>query len=146
MKLNWGTSIAIFYSLFVVVMIIMVVRASQNSVQLVQDNYYDKDLNYEAFRKSRENTANLKEQIEISHQAGTAHVTIGFPKDISGINGSITMYRPSNRFQDKKYTIKLNEENSMMIPLEGLSKGLWKILIDWKADNKSFYQEEDLIL
>ena len=146
MKLNWGTSIAIFYSLFVLVMIIMVVRASQNSVQLVEENYYNKDLNYEAFRQSRANAANLEPPVQIQFSAGTDHIKIAFPHALQGGKGTVTLYRPSNRMQDKKYTLKLDEEKTMKIPVEGLRKGYWKVLLHWEMAGADYYQEEDIVL
>ena len=146
MKINWGTGIAIFYALFVVIMIYMVVSASQNSVDPVQKNYYDKDLNYEAFRKSRENTILLDKEIDIKYQKSTENIEIHFPKEMTDISGQVTLYRPSNKFQDKHFKIFTNEHNAMVISTKELSSGLWRVLIDWNSGANSYFKEQRITL
>ena len=56
MKFNWGTGIGLFYVVFVVIMVSMVMFSARNNIDLVQEDYYEKDLNYESFRLARENS------------------------------------------------------------------------------------------
>jgi len=146
MKLNWGTSIAIFYSIFVIVMVFMVVRATQTSVELVQPNYYNKDIHYESFRQSRQNNAILLTQVEIKYTPQIHTVSIIFPEDMEHISGEVTLYRPSNKFQDKKIKINTNDQKTMEIDTQQLSKGLWRVIIHWSAGGKDYYKEKSITL
>jgi hypothetical protein len=47
MKLNWGTGIAIFYGLFMVIMITFVVMSRNVDHSLVMEDYYEADINYQ---------------------------------------------------------------------------------------------------
>lgn len=47
MKLSWGTGIAIFYSVFVIVLVFVVVKSTSIDNALVTDDYYKKDLEYQ---------------------------------------------------------------------------------------------------
>ena len=47
MKINWGTGIFIFYSLFVGALVFQLVKSFQYDNSLVVENYYEKDLNYQ---------------------------------------------------------------------------------------------------
>ena len=144
MKLNWGSGIAIFYTLFVVTMVYMVVRASQTDVNMVQDNYYDQDLNYESFRKSREN--GLEEGVlSVNYMADRKQVRIHFTDSSEEIVGTVQFYRPSNRGWDKRFDIVVDENYDMQIPVVELPKGYWKILVSWNANGKSYYKEEPLV-
>ncbi|NND06592.1 MAG: hypothetical protein HKN87_09445 [Saprospiraceae bacterium] len=145
MKLNWGTSIAIFYALFVIIMVGMVVYASKQDVNMVQDNYYDKDLNYESFRTSRANAEAISDKIDINYFQGK-NIVLTLPDNMVVENGKITMYRPSNRHLDKQFNIELDSKNSMHISTEHLMRGAWRIIIDWTHDGKSFHHEEQLVL
>ena len=147
MKINWGSGIAIFYSLFVIVMILMVVKSTQNKVHMVQDNYYDKDLNYEEFRLKRENGAVFKDSIRIDYQSKDNSVLIQFSETLAEAKGKILLFRPSNQFMDKQIELKLNDEASMRIPLEeNTLRGKWKVQIDWNLDEKGFYNEEIIVI
>ncbi len=146
MKLNWGSGIAIFYIFFMVIMISMVIRATQNKVELVQQDYYDKDLNYETFRESKQNTASLKENISIKFHHRDAEIQIVFPQSIKSVQGAVTLYRPSNTLLDKKLSIDLDEDNTMVIPTHRLARGLWRVQLNWNSGDKSYYQEEIITL
>lgn len=145
MKINWGTGIAIFYGLFVVVMVAMVVLSAQEDINMVQDNYYDKDLNYEAFRKSRENGSAMLEPVEINYEHGRG-LTLSFPKDIEVERGEVTLYRPSDRNRDQQLPLALNEENEMEIVTTDLVSGPWRILLSWSSSGQSYYKEKHIIL
>lgn len=146
MKLNWGSGIAIFYTLFVIVMILMVVKSTQNKVHLVQENYYEKDLNYEAFRKKRANGATIKDQISIKYLAKDRTLKIAFPKTMHELSGELALFRPSNKFMDKKFKLNLDENASMDIQLDrSLISGLWQVQLDWESEGVAYYVEESLV-
>ena len=146
MKINWGSGIAIFYSLFVLVMVFMVVKSTQNKTHLVQENYYNKDLNYESFRKKRENAKALKKPVTIKYRAKENTVQLAFPSDMASATGKVTLFRPSNKYLDKSYTIDLDEKSKMDIPLEKhMPGGLWKVQVDWEAQGEKYYTEENLV-
>ena len=147
MKLNWGTGIAIFYGAFVLVMIFMVVKSAQNQSHLVQEHYYDKDLNYEEFRQKRENARDVASQVTISYVQKDKRIYFDFPKGISQATGVIDLYRPSNKFLDKSFRIKLDENNRMFIPVtREIPAGLWKVQVDWESGGKKFFQEKSIVI
>ena len=146
MKINWGSGIAIFYSLFVLVMIFMVIKSTQNKSHLVQENYYNKDLNYESFRQKRENASALDNPVGIKYISKQNSVELEFPQDMPEVSGKVTLFRPSNKFLDKTYTIKLDNTSKMNIPLEKhMPGGLWKVQVDWETKGKKYYTEENLV-
>lgn len=147
MKINWGRGIAIFYICFMMVMIFMVVKSSQNDVQLVQENYYEKDLNYEAFRQSRANAEAMPDPIQVEYSVKERHIQIRFPSNMQKSVGKIALFRPSNKFMDKNYDLKLDDQSRMIIPLApDVRKGLWYVKVDWMHQNKQFYSEQSIVL
>ena len=53
MKLNWGYKIAIFYILFVVGIVFLVFKASNQKVDLVTADYYGEEVRYQGRRIDR---------------------------------------------------------------------------------------------
>lgn len=144
MKLNWGSGIAIFYILFVSAMISMVVKSCQNQHHLVEEEYYQKDLGYEEFRLKRANGESLKKEITALYLAESNELQITFPVDLEAVTGELKLYRPSNKFMDKKYELKLDSTNSMKIKLGNqFQKGLWQIQLDWLNKKEAYYNELD---
>jgi nitrogen fixation protein FixH len=144
MKINWGTGIAIFYSSFVLIMILMVVKASRTEINMVQENYYDQDLNYEAFRKSRQN--GQSDLASIEYISGAQEVIILFDETSKSVTGNIKLYRPSDNLQDKNLTIKADQNNKVIVPVSELSRGYWKIQVQWESDGRQYYKEQAFIL
>lgn len=145
MRINWGTSIAIFYTAFVIIMISMVVYASKQDVNMVQEDYYDKDINYEAFRKSRANAQRVSEQIKVEYIQGEK-IYVSFPVSMKIEEGVITMYRPSDRHLDRNFKIEVDGNNRAEISTSRLTRGSWRILLDWQHDGHAFYHEQQMIL
>ena len=145
MKLNWGTSIAIFYGLFVIVMVGAVIKASQLGVPLVQDEYYQADINYEEFRTKRQNAMQLEDGPKVMVKHKTGEVIVDFP-DQAGIKGKVQLYRPSQTGVDHIMPITVNDSGYMVIPFEKIQKGRWTIKLDWTSSDVGYFWEDDIVI
>ncbi|NNE27701.1 MAG: FixH family protein [Saprospiraceae bacterium] len=147
MKINWGSGIAIFYTAFVIAMLSMVYMSTQNKSHLVQENYYKKDLNYEAFRLKRQNAANLEQKLDIQFKHSDNAIALNFPPDMLEAQGKVSLFRPSDKYQDVSYELNIDSNGAFVIPVEkGLKNGLWTVKVDWASGDKEYYQEESIVL
>ena len=147
MKLNWGTAIAIFYTCFVIAMVTMVVRSTQNKMDLVQENYYEKDLAYESFRAKRQNASVLTEKADIKYSIAEQAVEIALPKGMSAAKGKLNFFRPSNKQLDTSFELEVNEKGQMLIPVnQKIKPGLWRIQLDWEYEGQAYFQETSIVI
>ena len=147
MKINWGSGIAIFYTAFVIVMLGMVYMSTQNKTHLVQDNYYNKDLNYEAFRMKRQNAANLEQKLSIEYNSADQEIALNFPPDMNMAEGKVSLFRPSDKYLDQSFDLDIDSNGAFTIPVERkLKSGLWMVQVDWASGDKEYYQEESIVL
>ncbi len=147
MKLNWGSGIAIFYVCFMAAMIGMVIKSTYNQTHLVVENYYQKDLNYEAFRSKRENAKRLKNDISIAYDSQSKQIEVKLPAHMVSASGTITLYRPSDKHHDRVIGLKLSSEAKMNIPIQSnMARGLWTVQLDWEDRGKAFYTEEQIVI
>lgn len=131
----------IFYALFMLVFIGLLIASRSVDHSLVEEDYYASDLAYqEQFNKIQNNiNADL---LNITHDFESQNIIFDFQhSDIS--KGEIHFYRPSNQGFDMRKTIT---GQNMIVPIESLMKGRWKIKVDWTSDGKSFYQEKDIYI
>lgn len=142
MKLNWGTGIALFYSLFVLVLVFAVFKSRNYDHSLVSNQYYADDLNYQQHYDKLMNAKMLEEDLMIWNKKQKGGVELQFPKELQGIGGEIHFFCPSDSKADFRMHIQPDSENVQFVPTEGLKKGLWKIKVDWTAESKAFYKEE----
>ena len=47
MKINWGTKLVFFALLFMTFIVVLVVRIMRTDMPMVEDDYYEKGLNYQ---------------------------------------------------------------------------------------------------
>jgi len=142
MKLNWGNGIAIFYGCFMVAMILMVIKSCNNQSHLVEEEYYQKDLSYEDFRIKRANGNAMTDQVVVNYNRSSKLLELSFPSDMNSPAGELILYRPSNKYLDKVFKLKLDSMNMMAIPIgKEFAKGLWKIQLDWESNSIPYYTE-----
>ena len=144
MKFNWGTGIAVFYILFMVILVSVVIKTKSYDHSLVMNNYYEEDLKYQQQYDKLANTQAMDTPVLINQQPDK--VTIQFPKEMEGVNGEVWMFRPSNAKQDFRLPIQVSGENVMEIPTGSMSQGRWKIKVDWQSSTQKFYKEETIVL
>jgi nitrogen fixation protein FixH len=146
MKFNWGTGIAIFFSVFVLSLVYQVYRSTQYDHSLVSDQYYADDLRYQEHYNKLVNAQQLEEDLQIQPLADKATLELHFPKQVSALSGEIYFFCPSDQSSDFRLPVEPMGDGIQRIPTEELRRGLWKIKVDWTGDGKAYYKEQDIRL
>ena len=141
---NWAVMVPAFYISFVLVLVAFVVWTTTQKVELVDNNYYDKDLVYQQHIDKVERTNQLAEQVFVANAQN--NVIVKFPSIFQKekITGEIYFFRPSSSAMDKKFAIGPDSTGIQMIRSDKLAKGHWKVKIEWQANNVSYYNEQSL--
>lgn len=145
MKFNWGTGIAIFYTIFAMSMLTLVWQSRKQDISLVRDDYYAADLAYQEQYDKASNSLGLEQDVTIEEDQATGLLVVQFPKEMRRISGEIVLFRPSDKRQDLKVPIQVDAEQRVRIPMAALSTGLWKVKIDWAGDGTPYYKEQTLV-
>jgi hypothetical protein len=146
LNLSWGTRIAILYISFVALIGFMVILCMKQNVDLVSDDYYERELVFQEKINEMNNANALTEKI--SHVILPEGIQIQLPtlfKD-KKVNGEILFFRPSDKSKDYKTSIQLNNKAQQLIAAKNLSKGMYKMKINWIADSKSYFTEEIIVV
>ncbi len=146
MKINWGTGITIFYTIFVITMVSFVVYSMGLNKDLVREDYYNEDLKFQAKYDKIKNAKNLEEALLIKLDDEQEEVFFNFPKSINKINGKIVFYKPDNKIFDFSIPIQLNDKNVQNVSVKGKKSGVWKVKVDWVGDKIPYYIEQRIIL
>ncbi len=145
--MNWGKGITIFYICFMAAMIFMVIKSAHNPSDLVQENYYQKDLTYEDFRQKREKGKQAADHVDINYDSRKRSLAIQFNSSIVSPKGKVMLFRPSNKAYDQSYPLKVEADGYMGIDLpRNLPGGLWRVFLDWESNGEAFYLEQQVIL
>jgi nitrogen fixation protein FixH len=146
MKINWGTGIVIAIGLFMTFILVLVYKMTMNqdyNHDLVVEEYYKKELAFQEEIDAEKNALSLSERIE-GKKVDTGWL-LTFPKEIEGskIEGSVFLYRPSNKQLDFDFSIELSGLN-LLIPDESLLDGRWNITVEWEYNGKPYLYKESI--
>lgn len=145
MKFNWGHGIVTAFILFISFIGYFVWRMSTDPAtdhELVTHSYYQEELRYQeeidALKASQRDGYGLR--IEKAEGGG---LRVEFPAGLNhrAIEGTVSLYRPSDRHLDSDLPLDLSNP-LMLIPDSRLLDGRWDIRVDWAyAGTRYLYKE-----
>lgn len=146
MKINWGTGIVIAFIGFISFIMYFIITMNVDSKyehDLVTEDYYAKELDYQNDINKLSNSKSLNENV--SYKKTEKGLIITFPKDldITKITGNVFLYRPSNKHLDFDTKISLSNPY-LLIPDKRLVDGRWNIKIDWQYKGNSYLFKESI--
>lgn len=123
----------------------MVIRASNESFDLVTKNYYEEELKYQQVIDASARTAALSGRINIKEEEGKIVVT--FPDDFmhKTIRGEFHLYFPADEKKDLKEEFRTNNLRFLR-EIPGDAAGFYIVKLKWEADQITYYYEENIFL
>lgn len=142
--MSWGKGIILVYVLFILGIGVLVYKSMTKNIDLVTENYYEKEIKYQDQIDKINNTNSLKEVIRV--EAIDNSVIVNYPAGTNKISGDISFYKPSDAKEDFKIIIEHGTDLKQLISTEKLTKGLWKVQINWAMDGKEYFNEEKIMI
>lgn len=146
MKFNWGTGLVIAMVVMIGGMITLVTIAVRQDYDLVEDNYYQKSVNYQQHIDKEKRTDELGKKITFSQTKDSLTITFPNVGEFIGYSGKIHFYSPVAEIRDLTLPVKLNSVFSQSIDLNRLEKGRYQVKIDWSAGKIDYYQELEIVI
>lgn len=144
--MNWGYKILTVIILFIVVMLTMVFIAMKQDNDLIEDNYYEKELAYQS-------QIDAGRRLDWLHSGKLLHPTannilLQLPTGSyeNGVNGSIEFLRIDDAAKDIRIKLEPDNDGKQIISRESFSTGTYQVRIKWKHASEEFYQQEDMLL
>lgn len=146
MKFNWGTGIFIFYSVFAIALFYQVYSSTKYSHNLVEDDYYAKDLAYQSRYEQIENSLSLANPLEINFLEEKKIVELDFPQGENPATGKIRFYRADDETKDLLLPVKLDDQNQMLVNISPFLPGSWKVEVEWEMDGTPYFDSEQIFI
>lgn len=146
MKISWGIKIIIALVIFGIGVGVMVGISMSKNIDLVSENYYEKELKYQDKIDMINRTNSLSDKVGIESTLGA--VKIKFPGGLSkeDVTGKISFYRAMDKKKDFSIDISKNENEEQLIPTDKLDKGRWKVEVMWKMNNKEYFSQSEIFV
>jgi len=144
MKLNWGAGIAILYSGFVAMILVLVSMSASQKIDLVTDNYYAEELQFQDKINKSERAKALEDPLK--WEVDEKGILIHYPKSFSekNLSGKVNLYCPSDDSKDLHFQVS-TKNNIQFIASSEIPDGRYYLQIDWK-NGEDTYWNEDLIV
>lgn len=144
MKFHWGHGIAIFFSLFVALMLTALFMSKKEKVDLVTEDYYAQELIYQDRIDQKNNARNAGMEIKTRNE--NEYLVVELPvviKSAKSVAGNITLYRPSDSAFDVQAPINPEDSAVVRIPSAKLKKGRYILKMELTMDDQQYYIEQN---
>jgi hypothetical protein len=142
MKFNWGTKIALVYTLFVAGMLFLVMQSSRQKIDLVTPDYYEQEIKYQE-RIDQSNRADaLHGKLSVAQLGDT--ISLRFPEDHNGkqIKGLVWVYYPADESLDVKSLFETQDgSHQLILPSDSKRTGMCIVKTSWTSEGLDFYTE-----
>jgi len=145
-KLDWGKGIFYTIIIFLIVVVGTVLFTFTVDVNLVADDYYEREIKYQEHIDRVERTKSLPKNISII--ATSSNIIVKYPEmfPAESISGEIHLYRPADQNSDLAFFVLPDSTNTQHIETGIMHKGMWKIKIDWQVEGVEYFTEKILMV
>jgi hypothetical protein len=140
--MNWGTKIVLGLAAFMLFIISLgVIMVSGKKDALVDNDYYEKGINYNKVYNRKEQTKNdhVQPAVEVSPEM----IRLTFKQQAKG---KAELMRTADKNLDRSVPFESDTANQVIIPAHQLRKGSWRLIIEWTGNNKSYLYEQEITL
>jgi hypothetical protein len=131
----------IAFALFIGTLVTICVR---QNIPLVSVNYYEEDLQYNQKMTQKKNANELVELPIIS--VSNEQLSFSYAKLASVQEGLIKLTRPSDSNFDQAFHFNKSLASPHSFVISQPQKGLYRLSVQWKMDNKEYFIERNIIL
>ena len=143
--MNWGYKIMIVFSLFVAGIVVLVIKSSRQSQQMVTTGYYEKELVFQQQIDARNRSASLSKGIAAGYFNEV--ISIAFPPEMKGreISASIHLYCAADEQQDRMF-VEQTTDAVVTLNAKGVKAGKYYLKLSWQQGQAQYYDEVELLV
>lgn len=137
--MNWGHGILITIIIFVGSILGIVVLSSRQTIDMMDESYYEKELKHQELIDESENFARDNGKVEINDLG--AYLEFDLPEDLTNniSSGNILMMRPSDKSLDLNIPMEM-KAGKQRVEKSLLKKGMYNIRMSWVNNGTTYYQ------
>ena len=144
MKINWGYKILIIYGLFVLGIMFLVFKSTQQKFELVQKDYYADELKYQNVIDASQKAKDLGGELVTIREGDYLKVVLpnGFKSSL--VKGTAHLYYAADAKRDisKSFT---TDNGVLNMELFRLMTGAYMLKLDVEMNGELYYYEQKVI-
>lgn len=141
--MNWGKGLTIAIIIIMLSFLGMVYISFRQTNEMIEDNYYDRELKYQDIINSKNRLNPYIEKLFIKDTANL--ISIELPSEISSsiTEGEILFLKMDNQRMDKKIQIL---QSKTYIPKSDFQKGIYHYKIKWINETDEYFHEDQFTI
>lgn len=142
--MNWKYIIILVLALFVTGVVYMVITASRQTIDMVDADYYEKELKYQGVIDAQEKLLSLGDSVLVKDSAGlvVVHIPVKAVGDIS--EGYLEFLRHADKKRDTTFPLRVNLQGVQYLPRAAFVKGYYKLRAKWVNSGSTYYDERNV--
>ena len=131
------------FTLFIVYIVQFVYRSTQVPVNLMYENYYDKEIAYQGELDAMKRAVSVNKDIAIKVND---QLSITFPKDTRVESGDVRLLRGAINTQDFATTFKHLPTSEVAFPITDFAKGVWMLELAYVVNGEPYLLKRSIQL
>lgn len=141
----WPIAIVSFFAVFITFIAVFIGFASRQRMDLVRANYYEDEILYQEQIDRLKRTQPIRSEVMIAYDSAQECFKVTLPVS-SSVAGRLHLYRPSNATLDREFELAVKPDGTQQIKVKNLSAGLWKVRLNWKANDQEYYFDQSVVI
>lgn len=142
--MNWGYKILIGFSTFVVGMLCMVGVAMKQSNEMIDENYYEKELKYQDKIDASKNLSAVAEKLSITNSDDAIVLQLPLATIGSNTTGTIECIRAAAQNKDVKIRLQVDATGRQVLPKTLFVNGVYQLRLDWVTNGTPYFHQQVL--
>ncbi len=144
MKLNWGTSLVLFFAIFLSLAAVFIVFSLRQNNDLVTEDYYEKGADYTTDINIQRRSAVFSDSISFveTDQVYKIHIAPSLAGQVKAFN--MYFFRPSDKQKDVK--ISMESDTALYLDKTLLTHGRYKLHLSWELNDEHYRITKDLMI
>lgn len=144
--MNWGYRIVLAFGAGVAFILFLVWKTMQVDIEMVEANYYEKEMAFNGKMQATANANALQQKITVNKNDGKVIVTVVSSLTTAITAGEIHFYNPASEKSDKKMALPASNNGVYIFPASQFNKGKYIAKISFTSAGKNYYAEEVIFI
>jgi len=137
--MNWGKSIIVVYTVFVLGIVFLVYKSSQQKIDLVDPNYYQQEIQFQKEIDDSQNANNHHYSANVVTENGEEFIVVDSNCG-KILKGDALFYCPSDSRKDVKMILPQTNNSKWKVPMNALKSASYKLKVKWSNEHAESFQ------
>ncbi len=144
--MNWGYKIATAIAVFIIIMLSMVYVAFKQTNEMIDTNYYQKELKYQSYIDASKNLDRISTDTIL--RVNESSIGVQLPKVLVEhfMKGTLEFLKNDDQRNDVLIAFSPDSNGMYLLDKTKFALGTYMARIQWNSDNKTYYREQTIII